>query len=161
MNMTETGRALQSAGGRVGGRVGGTAGRRAGRRAGGTAALRGHGRTDGRTDGGAGTLLMAGLALLALLLIGSATLLVQATAAASQAASAADLAALAAADAVRGLTDGEPCAVAREVAERHAAALTECRLGGSVPGTAVVRVSVHVAGIVPDATGAARAGPPP
>lgn len=124
---------------------------------------------DGRSEGGgirdgergAGTLLMAGLALLSLLLIATTALLLQAGSAASRAATAADLAALAAADAVRGLTSGDPCGVAREVADRHAAVVEECLLGVPGTGTALVRVSVPVPGILPDARGTAKAGPPP
>lgn len=110
---------------------------------------------------GAGTLLMAGLALLALLLIATSALLVQATSAASKAATAADLAALAAADVARGLRLGDPCAAARSVAERHGASLKQCVIGGTGPGTATVQVTVAIAGLLPDAVGAARAGPPP
>lgn len=110
---------------------------------------------------GAGTLLMAGLALLALVLIASSALLLQAASAASKAATAADLAALAAADAVRGITTGNPCGVAQDVAERHGAEVRECLLGDTGPGTALIRVVVPLPGILPDARGAARAGPPP
>jgi secretion/DNA translocation related TadE-like protein len=113
------------------------------------------------TESGAGTLLMAGLALLALLLIASAALLLQATTAASKAATAADLAALAAADAARGLTTDDPCSAAEAVAQRQGAAVRECSIGGTGPGTVVIRVSVSSAGLLPDAVGAARAGPPP
>ena len=117
--------------------------------------------TRGDAERGAGTLLMAGLALLALVLIASVALLLQAASAASQAATAADLSALAAADAVRGLTAGSPCDVAQEVAERHRAHIRECLIGETGPGTALIRVVVPVPGIIPDAQGAARAGPPP
>ncbi len=104
---------------------------------------------------------MAGLALLALMLIASTALLLQAATAASKAATAADLSALAAADAVRGLTTGSPCDVAEEVAARHQAQVRECLIADAGPGTALIRVVVPVPGIVPDAQGAARAGPPP
>lgn len=113
------------------------------------------------SERGAGTLLMAGLALLALLLTAGAVLLLQAASAASVAATAADLAALGAADAARGITGGNPCSVAWSVAERHGASVQQCSIGGTGPGTALVRVSVGVPGPLPDATGAARAGPPP
>ena len=122
---------------------------------------RGGKNTPADTERGAGTLLMAGLALLALVLIASAALLLQAASAASKAATAADLAALAAADAVRGITGGNPCAAAEEVAEHHGAEIQECALGTTGPGTAVIRVVVPLSGILPDAQGAARAGPPP
>lgn len=110
---------------------------------------------------GAGTVLMAGLALLALLLIGSAGLLLQAASAASRAATAADLSALAAADTARGLTAGEPCVVAAEVAARHGATVQDCAVGATGEGTVTVRVRIDLAGVLPDAVGAARAGPPP
>jgi secretion/DNA translocation related TadE-like protein len=110
---------------------------------------------------GAGTVLMAGLALLALLLIGSAGLLLQAASAASRAATAADLSALAAADTARGLTAGEPCVVAAEVAARHGATVQDCAVGATGEGTVTVRVRIDVVGVLPDAVGAARAGPPP
>jgi secretion/DNA translocation related TadE-like protein len=113
------------------------------------------------TETGAGTLLMAGLALLALLLIASAVLLMQAASAASVAATAADLSALAAADTARGLAPGDPCDAAASVADRHGATVEECVIGGSGTGTAFIRVSVGVGGVLPDAVGAARAGPPP
>lgn len=113
------------------------------------------------SERGAGTVLMAGLALLTLLLIASAVLLLQAAVAASKAATAADLAALAAADVARGLAVGEPCSVAAAVAERHDASLRQCSLGATSPRTVTVHVSVHVGGLLPDAAGAARAGPPP
>jgi len=110
---------------------------------------------------GAGTILMAGLALLVLLLVASVALLLQAATAASQAATTADLAALAAADAARGISPGDPCSAAGTVAERHGAAVESCEIGDAGPGTALVRVSVALGGILPDAVGAARAGPPP
>ncbi|MGV0108630.1 MULTISPECIES: Rv3654c family TadE-like protein [unclassified Arthrobacter] len=110
---------------------------------------------------GAGTVLMAGLALLALLLIGSAGLLLQAASAASKAATAADLSALAAADTARGLAVGEPCTVAAEVAARHGATVQDCTVEATGEGTVTVRVRIDLAGVLPDAVGAARAGPPP
>ncbi|THJ68771.1 hypothetical protein E8P82_00360 [Arthrobacter echini] len=119
------------------------------------------GRDGGGAERGAGTVLMTGLAMLALLLIGVAVLMLQASAAASRAATAADLAALAAADAARGLAPGEPCAVAGAVAEQHDALVTECSIGTTGPGTAIIRVSIALPGLLPAATGAARAGPPP
>lgn len=109
---------------------------------------------------GAGTLLMAGLAMLALLLIGVTALMLQVATAASEAATAADLAALAAADAARGITVGEPCAAAEAVTEQHGAELVLCEVGGTGPGTVVVRVAVETGGPLPDALGSARAGPP-
>jgi secretion/DNA translocation related TadE-like protein len=86
-------------------------------------------------------------------------LLAQSAVLASRAAAAADLAALAAADALRGVTTGEPCAVAAEVAGRHAAAVLSCSEG---PGQTVeVRTELAERSLLGAATGRARAGPPP
>ena len=71
--------------------------------------------------------------------------------------SAADLAALAAADAVRGLAPGEPCEVAREVALRNGAGLTDCRASASEQ-TAFVAVEVDVPGPLPKVEEQAVAG---
>lgn len=58
---------------------------------------------------------------------------------------AADLSALAAADAYRGLTEGDPCAVAADLAERHGAHLESCTFPDR-PETVEVTVAVPVAG---------------
>lgn len=118
-------------------------------------------RTHVDSERGAGTILMGALALLALLLVATAALLLQAASAASKAATAADLAALAAADTARGLSSGDPCSVAGMVADLHGAVVTDCEIGATGPGTAIIRVSVDIPGVLPDAAGAARAGPPP
>ncbi len=115
----------------------------------------------GESEAGVGTVLMTGLAVLALLSVAVVVLLLQASSAASKAATAADLSALAAADATRGLAPGDPCVVAGAVAELHGARVTECGIGTTGTGTALIRVSVDPGGLLPDATGAARAGPPP
>lgn len=109
---------------------------------------------------GAGTVVAAGLAVVLLLLLAAVLGLAQAGAAASKAATAADLAALAAADAARGLATGDPCQVASELAARHGAALTSCRVLGPWADTVQVEVSVRTALPWP-ARGLARAGPPP
>ena len=57
----------------------------------------------------------------------------------------ADLSALAAADAYRGLTEGDPCAVAADLAERHGAHLESCTFPDR-PETVEVTVAVPVAG---------------
>ena len=62
-----------------------------------------------------------------------------------RASAAADLSALAAADAYRGLTEGDPCAVASELAERHGAHLESCTFPDR-PETVEVTVAVPVAG---------------
>ena len=61
---------------------------------------------------GSGTILAAGLALVVMAAMAVVLLLAQSAVLASRAAAAADLAALAGADALRGVTQGEPCAVA-------------------------------------------------
>ncbi|WP_307084637.1 Rv3654c family TadE-like protein [Arthrobacter agilis] len=78
-----------------------------------------------------------------------------------KAATAADLAALAAADVARGLTPGDPCRAAEVVARQHGAVMRACSVGTTGSGTAMIRVSVDGRGLLPDAVGAARAGPPP
>lgn len=111
--------------------------------------------------------MTCGFAVLLLSLIAAVVLLAQAGATASRAATTADLAALAAADAARGLLPGDPCAVAVETAAAHGATLLSCSRDG--PGGTVVEVhtsarvdpAVHWLALVPDATGRARAGPPP
>ena len=117
-------------------------------------------RDGGEPDRGAGTVLMLGTGVLLLLLCGALLLLLQAATAASRAATAADLSALAAADAVRGLRDGDPCLVAKEVAGRNGAALAGCAVD-----TGDQSVQVETAVVIPllpqPAAGHARAGPPP
>ncbi|WP_024356506.1 M23 family metallopeptidase [Leucobacter chironomi] len=75
-----------------------------------------------------------------------------------RAAAAADAAALAAADAMTGWIEGEPCALAGLVAVEAGAALAGCE-ASSVSGEA--RVEMRIALPFGDAVAAARAGPPP
>jgi len=108
---------------------------------------------------GSGTVLAAGLALVVMTAMAMMLLLAQAAVQASRAASAADLAALAAADALRGITTGQPCAVAAEAASRHAALLLDCMEG---PGQTIeIRTELNEGSVLGRATGRARAGPPP
>ena len=108
---------------------------------------------------GSGTILAAGLALVVMAAMAVVLLLAQSAVLASRAAAAADLAALAGADALRGITQGEPCTIAAEVAGRHAAALLSCAEG---PGqTLEVRTELEERSVLGPATGRARAGPPP
>ena len=110
-------------------------------------------------DRGSGTVLALALGLVLLMAAVLIALLAQAAALASRAGAAADLAALAAADAARGITDGEPCSVAGEVARRHQARILSCSLG---PGETVqVRTQLDAGTMFGVATGLARAGPPP
>ena len=111
-------------------------------------------------EAGSGTVLMTGVALAALLLLSVVVLFAQASVAGSRAATAANLSALAGADAARGLRDGNPCAVAAEVASLQDARLTGCVIEGE--SGHIVRISTEVDSIpaLPPASGRARAGPP-
>ena len=110
-------------------------------------------------DRGSGTVLALALGLVLMMATVLIALLAQGAAMASRAAAAADLAALAAADAARGITDGEPCAVAGEVARRHQARLLSCVEGAG--GTVQVRTQLDAGTMFGAATGLSRAGPPP
>ncbi|WBL20458.1 Rv3654c family TadE-like protein [Citricoccus sp. NR2] len=110
-------------------------------------------------DAGSGTITMlATLAVALTLLTGTATLN-HAAIAAAKAAAAADLAALAASDADRGLMLADPCALAENTVARHSAQLESC----DIEGDGVVRIHTVVETRLPiwNATGEARAGPPP
>ncbi|WP_427129343.1 Rv3654c family TadE-like protein [Pseudarthrobacter sp. S9] len=108
---------------------------------------------------GSGTVLALGLGLVVIMATALMLLLAQSAVAATRAAAAADLAALAAADAARGITGGEPCAVAREIALRNDARVLSCSKG---PGETVqVRTELSAGTILGAASGLARAGPPP
>ncbi|MGX9899940.1 Rv3654c family TadE-like protein [Arthrobacter sp. SA17] len=114
---------------------------------------------DSHPERGSGTVLAAALGLVVMTAMVLVLLLAQSAVMASRAASAADLAALAAADAARGLTVGEPCAVAAAVAARHNARVTACAEGTGQ--TVEVRTELAARTVVGAATGHARAGPPP
>ncbi|MCB5282905.1 Rv3654c family TadE-like protein [Arthrobacter sp. ES1] len=113
----------------------------------------------GHNERGAGTVLALGLGLLVILAAMSLLLLAQSATMGSRAATAADLAALAAADTARGISPGEPCAVAAEVAHRNGARVLSCVQGGG--NTVQVRTELEVRLPLGVATGLARAGPPP
>jgi len=108
---------------------------------------------------GSGTVLAAGLAMVVIMAMALMLLLAQSAVMASRAAAAADLAALAAADALRGITSGDPCTVAAEVAARHAATLVSCTEGAGQSVT--VRTALNARTMFGAAGGQARAGPPP
>ncbi|WP_247041022.1 Rv3654c family TadE-like protein [Arthrobacter rhizosphaerae] len=114
---------------------------------------------ESRHERGSGTVLAAALGLVVMTAMALVLLLAQSAVMASRAASAADLAALAAADAARGLTGGEPCAIAAAVAARHDARVTACAQGTG--HTVEVRTELQARTVVGAATGHARAGPPP
>ncbi len=94
---------------------------------------------------GSGTVLA--LTIIAALLVLTVVIagLIGVVSANRRASAAADLSALAAADAYRGLTEGDPCAVAAHLAERHGAQLESCTFPDR-PETVDVTVAVPVAG---------------
>lgn len=113
---------------------------------------------NGGRERGSGTVLAAGLALVVMMAMVLMLLLAQSAVLASRAAAAADLSALAAADALRGVTAGDPCTIASEVASRHGAAIVDCAEG---PGQSIeVRTELVERTMFGPATGRARAGPP-
>ena len=98
-----------------------------------------------RPEEGSGTVLA--LTIVAALLVVTVVVagLIGVVSANRRASAAADLSALAAADAYRGLTEGDPCAVAADLAERHGAHLESCTFPDR-PETVEVTVAVPVAG---------------
>ena len=98
-----------------------------------------------RPEEGSGTVLA--LTIIAALLVVTVVIagLIGVVSANRRASAAADLSALAAADAYRGLTEGDPCAVAADLAERHGAHLESCTFPDR-PETVEVTVAVLVAG---------------
>ena len=100
---------------------------------------------DEYSEEGSGTVLaltiIAALQVLTVVIAG----LIGVVSANRRASAAADLSALAAADAYRGLTEGDPCAVAADLAERHGAQLESCTFPDR-PETVEVTVAVPVAG---------------
>ena len=110
---------------------------------------------------GSGTVLMAGIGAIFLIVLMSLLFFIQSATAGQRAATAADLAALAAADAACGLSAGEPCELAAQVAERAEAKLVSCQLTGSLQDVVEVRTESVILPIGGAATGRARAGPPP
>lgn len=98
-----------------------------------------------RPEEGSGTVLA--LTIIAALLVVTVVIagLIGVVSANRRASAAADLSALAAADAYRGLTEGDPCAVAADLAERHGAQLESCTFPDR-PETVEVTVTVPVAG---------------
>ena len=100
---------------------------------------------DEQSEEGSGTVLA--LTIIAALLVLTVVIagLIGVVSSNRRASAAADLSALAAADAYRGLTEGDPCAVAADLAERHGAHLESCTFPDR-PETVEVTVAVPVAG---------------
>lgn len=124
---------------------------------------------------GSGTVLALALIMVLLTLLGAIQALSLVAVSSAQAARGADLSALAGADAARGLTAGDPCAVARAVAARNRVEVTSCTVTGTHGTEVLVRSAVPIlpgrflnieasglgdlSGLVSRST--ARAGPPP
>ncbi|MBT2515068.1 Rv3654c family TadE-like protein [Arthrobacter sp. ISL-30] len=108
---------------------------------------------------GSGTVLAAGLGSVVMIIMVALLFLAQSATMASRAAAAADLAALAGADAARGITSGDPCAVAGTTAAQHEAVLVSCSVTGQ--GNVEVRTELKQKTPLGAASGRARAGPPP
>ena len=98
-----------------------------------------------RSEKGSGTVLALTMIAALLVVTGVIAGLIGVVSANRRASAAADLSALAAADAYRGLTEGDPCAVAADLAERHGAHLESCTFPDR-PETVEVTVAVPVAG---------------
>lgn len=100
---------------------------------------------DEYSEEGSGTVLA--LTIIAALLVVTVVIagLIGVVSANRRASVAADLSALAAADAYRGLTEGDPCAVAADLAKLHGAQLESCTFPDR-PETVEVTVAVPVAG---------------
>ena len=100
---------------------------------------------DEYSEEGSGTVLA--LTIIAALLVLTVVIagLIGVVSANRRASAAADLSALAAADAYRGLTEGDPCAVAANLAARHGTHLESCTFPDR-PETVEVTVAVPVAG---------------
>ena len=96
-------------------------------------------------DRGAGSVLI--VALIAIVSIAGLTVLggAHALVRGQQLSAAADAAALAAGDALLGWVTGEPCELARRVAEAHAVRLVDCSNEGL---TVLVRVDASILGMV-------------
>lgn len=103
------------------------------------------------------TNIVVGLCSIVVVLVTALGSLGQAFVAHSRAQNAADLAALAAADAVRGLATGEPCEIAKEVAERNGAKLHDC-VASLSEQSAYVAVDVDIPGPLPKVRQKAVAG---
>lgn len=118
-----------------------------------------------KSERGSGTVVTTALVIVALLLAGATLAWVAAVHAAMNAAAAADLAALAGADTARGLRPGDPCEVARSLAQMNHVSLETCIVepdGQTVMVSAKVPVSFQALGLeLYSATAKARAGAPP
>lgn len=111
---------------------------------------------------GSGTVLAVGIIAALLILVTVIIGFAGVSMANRRAAQAADLAALAAADALRGITPGDPCDVAAQVARDNNANLVGCALADR-PETVDIRVNSAVHGpfaFLGDAQGTSRAGAP-
>ncbi len=112
---------------------------------------------------GSGTVIVLGIIAVLLIVLGVVAGLISVSSANHRATTAADLSALAAADAARGLRNGDPCDVAEQVATANRAQLVGCASPAEDSEVMDVRVHVAVAGpfaFMGPAESASRAGPP-
>lgn len=126
----------------------------------------GAGRSPARCgDDECGASTVTGIALVAVIMLFfvTAAILISAALAASRASTAADLAALAAADAYRGLTSGDPCEKAARLVASNNAEMRSCTLESNqtVRVETAVKTPAILSWVIPEAKGRARAGPPP
>ncbi|MFM6939620.1 MAG: Rv3654c family TadE-like protein [Rhodoluna sp.] len=105
-------------------------------------------------DRGSGTILALAVVMLSVACLGVVEVIAGNFLRQARLASVADSAALAADDALRGLTTGFPCDIAKAIARENMANLDECRIVGF---EAFVNLQVQGIGIVLNAS--ARAGP--
>lgn len=103
------------------------------------------------------TNIVVGLCSMILVCVTAVGMLTQAFVAHSTAQNAADLAVLAAADAVRSITPGDPCTIAAEVAKRNGGKVRDCRASVSEQ-SAYVEVEVEIPGPLPKVREKAVAG---
>lgn len=116
------------------------------------------------SDRGSGTVLALGIIGVLLILFAVIAGVIAVVSAQHRAYAAADLSALAAADSARGMSSGEPCAVAAEIARANRAVLVGCAQPEGRSGTVDIRVQTRINGpyaFLGPAEGTSRAGPPP
>lgn len=106
------------------------------------------------TDRGSGTILALAAIGISLAALGATQVTVANLISGARLQAAAERAALTADDALRGLTTGYPCDLAKEIAGQNMANVVECRIVGF---EAFVKLRVQGIGIVLNAS--ARAGP--
>ena len=93
---------------------------------------------------GSGTAVALGVIAALIVVVAVIHLLTAVAVAKAHASAGADLAALAAADTLRGLTTGDPCSVADQVATRNTTTMVECTVGGRFDTEVWITVSADI-----------------